>query len=420
MKIINIVLIDISESMEIEFRGSSDKRSKLSVAKEILTRQLQYFSGAEFCLIEFNDKTNSIFKGKYTLSEFEYLKNKIESLHSKGSTNIGKALLFSRDITGFNQYDLVNIIVITDGEDDDFNAVKAAEEITHGLQHVKISTILIEPKYGGLQLAKKISINGDVRSVSNSEEFEDEIKKSLKENIKHSIQYIGRRIQKIDQQKALLTKERNSFIQQLENYDGGIKGDELGIPVKFQFASTQDTSLTSKVLETRIIPFVRALELWQVIINEIRNTFEPVRIVYISKFSPVEVSVEGAAQAFEIFERILMPWKRNHAKQMASLEEQAKKLELSKIQIEIEQGKNLTEEQKITLENKRLENRRLEIQIEKDNLELTKEKIKLLKELVNDMMPNHPEEEKIAYIMKLLKPLDQLLALPEDIRLAKE
>ena len=329
---INIVLMDVSQSMLYKFGNSLDKRSKLDVAKDVLIKELAFFFGSEFCLITFNDTPNFTYKGIPSNEEFEYIKAKIVNLLANGSTNIGKALLFCKDIIDFSRYDLVNITIITDGEDNDLQAIQVAEQIASGFNNIAISTILIEPEPVGLELAKKISINGQVRTVSNSKEFEEEMKKLLEEkNIKHSIRLSKQTILRIDQQKLLLEKEMNLLIQQLENYDANVENSKLSIPVKFKFISTQDSELTSKLLETKIIPFLKGLEQFQLVLNEITQSSNPIKIVYISKFSPVEVSVEGIAKAFEIFERILMPWKRKHAQEMARVEEEVKKLEVSKL-----------------------------------------------------------------------------------------
>ena len=86
----------------------------------------------------------------------------------------------------------------------------------------------------------------------------------------------------------------------------------------------------------------------------------------------------------------------------------------------MEQAKAAAEEQRLLLEQKQLENDRLKIQVKKEKLELDKETIKVLKDFVNDFMPNVTEEERILYIMKFHPSVKELLALPEEIRLSKE
>ncbi len=122
-------------------------------------------------------------------------------------------------------------------------------------------------------------------------------------------------------------------------------------------------------------------------------------------------------QAIQIIKDIVVPWRRKHAEKMASLAEKERRVEIESKKTEILEkkaraAKDHAEAGKIASEasKQREEAERLRLGNEKLRLELHHEKIQLALEIVTKVSPNLAEAEKIAYIAKLLAPLDTLVS----------
>jgi hypothetical protein len=112
---------------------------------------------------------------------------------------------------------------------------------------------------------------------------------------------------------------------------------------------------------------------------------------------------------------------------MAHLTEQEKKVEIGARKADILEkraraAKDKAEAQKISTEaeKQRAETEALKLENEKTRLELQHAKIQLALDVLAQVAPNLPETERIAYIVKLLPPLDIIVSTELEIASDKE
>ncbi|MCA9997201.1 MAG: hypothetical protein KDE56_15690 [Anaerolineales bacterium] len=165
-----------------------------------------------------------------------------------------------------------------------------------------------------------------------------------------------------------------------------------------------DLSITSE-----ITPFVDAIVELQHIIDYIRD--EPpsiVQIQYIGQNSPVGLALDGVSEALKLFIEIIVPWRREHATEMAELERQQ-----ILAQIKLDEAKAL--EIQANALKQREEVRKLSMEIQEKRIDIT---LKVYQALPH----NFSESEKIVLTNQLLHPVkilsdSQILAkLPENPR----
>jgi hypothetical protein len=112
----------------------------------------------------------------------------------------------------------------------------------------------------------------------------------------------------------------------------------------------------------------------------------------------VTVDVKALPETLRILVDLFTPWKREHGKVLARLEEQEKKLMLK--QLEGQVGKSYTKDQ-LEIEKERLEIEKLRIEIEKKRLEVDTSIINLANQIVEQSLPKEvPYEQKILYIQQ--------------------
>jgi uncharacterized protein with HEPN domain len=174
--------------------------------------------------------------------------------------------------------------------------------------------------------------------------------------------------------------------------------------------------LSSYTLELNIVPYLKAITNLQELINEIleRKDPNPILIRSISQNSPLDVVITGLIEAYKLIQE-LIPWRKEHAKVMAQLLENAKKVEIERSQAEILQIKALASKEKANAEKimaetslqyeqlvkLRLENEKLRSEIENDRNNLTTETLKKLSPILN-------EQDAKKYLEKLRAIIDVL------------
>jgi hypothetical protein len=175
-----------------------------------------------------------------------------------------------------------------------------------------------------------------------------------------------------------------------------------------------DLSLTPKYLKTIIGPYLEAISEIQFVIDEIQNRqSEETTIKSIEQHSPISVSLDGVSGAIDLVQQNVVPWRRKHAEKISLLLEQEKQVDIESKRADIlvkranaakdraeatklaaEAAKQLEEVEKLRLENERL------------RFELHKARIHLALEILVQVAPTMPEADRIAYVTKLLPPLD--------------
>lgn len=167
--------------------------------------------------------------------------------------------------------------------------------------------------------------------------------------------------------------------------------------------------LTASTLSFEITPFIKAISDLQHTIDHIYNRPESiVRIQYIGQNSPVGISLEGVADALNVLISTVVPWRREHAKRMAELEEQHK-------QAQIEIGRAEVLDKRANALKQREETRKITVEIEEKRIDIA---LKVLQALPQQ----YSETERIVLVNQLLKPLEilteskLLVTLPEAPR----
>jgi hypothetical protein len=176
--------------------------------------------------------------------------------------------------------------------------------------------------------------------------------------------------------------------------------------------------LTPELLLNSICPFVAAVAALQHLMDQTQGkSHREVTINSITQNSPIELSLNGAADAIEQIRATVVPWRRKHAEKMARLMEQEKRTEIKSKEAEIleTQGhaiKDNAEAQKILAEaeKQRAEAESTRLGNEKLRLELQRAKIQLALEMIAQVVPNLSETDKIGYLVKLLPPLETLIS----------
>ncbi len=208
------------------------------------------------------------------------------------------------------------------------------------------------------------------------------------------------------------TQKREAAISQAGAFV--LQTEQDGLPRSLQ------QHLTPVYLGREVIPYLDSIAEIQRIIDDIfRRPPREVKVKIISQNSPISVSMEGASQAIELVRDTITPWRRKHAQEMARLSEAEKQAEIESKKAEILEKraraqKERAEVEKIAAEvvQQREMAEKARLENEKLRVELQREKIQLAIDIVAKVAPNLSEKEKIAYIVRLLPPVE-VLALSE-------
>jgi uncharacterized protein with HEPN domain len=187
---------------------------------------------------------------------------------------------------------------------------------------------------------------------------------------------------------------------------------------RVKLVSPSSTKLTSTYLDVSLVPYLKAIARIQCIINEIEgNTHKEVIIRSITQRNPINVSLEGASKAIQEVKDSVVPWRRQHQKELANLQEQEKKVEIGIKEAEIlerqaKAAKDQAEAGKISAEaaKQHEETEKLRLENEKLKIELHRAQIQLALEVLAQVAPNLSETERIAYVVKLLPPLNVVVS----------
>ncbi len=176
----------------------------------------------------------------------------------------------------------------------------------------------------------------------------------------------------------------------------------------------ESQTLTPHYLAAMISPYLTAIADIQYLIDEMHGR-QPRELVIksIQQESPISVSLDGAAEAVQVVQDNVIPWRRKHAETMARLLEQEKQAEIESKRAEVlgkraSASKSRAEVEKLATEvaKQREEAEKMRLENEKVRLELHRAKIQLALDMLNLLAPQMSETERIAYLIKLLPPLD--------------
>jgi hypothetical protein len=178
-----------------------------------------------------------------------------------------------------------------------------------------------------------------------------------------------------------------------------------------------EPQLTADYLEQEVLPFLQAAISLQGIIDAINGaTRKTLRIKSIQQNSPINVNLEGGAEALGLIRDTLIPWRVEHARAMSALRELERKVEIEVKKAEILESHSLAvkssqEAKKISAEALEVYARaeKLQLQNQKLRIDLQQRKIDLALNVLNRLSPKLSEAEKITYLLQLLPQIEAVV-----------
>jgi len=174
--------------------------------------------------------------------------------------------------------------------------------------------------------------------------------------------------------------------------------------------------LTTQALAKCVMPYLGGIiELQQIILEMRAEPFiEPV-IQELSYHSTLSVQFTGKlSEAIIALRRILIPWRQQRTKKFAELELAAKRLEVAKAQVELQEyyaaspAENSPDGGGIYHGYNRLTLERAQLEYERMRLVLNKEKIDLAEAMIDGFAPQFPQQERPMVIDRLVKSITLL------------
>jgi hypothetical protein len=173
--------------------------------------------------------------------------------------------------------------------------------------------------------------------------------------------------------------------------------------------------LTPEFLVREVAPYLDALARIQAFAD--RAAGRPpndVRIRALTQSSPISVSLDGAAEAVEVIQDVVVPWKREHAKTLAQLDEQEKIVQIEKHKAEVletrarahrerSEAKRIDAEIEPRLTQAQLD--RYVLETERLRLEIEEKKIGLAMTILEKLALTLDDNQKQALCVQLLRPL---------------
>ena len=191
--------------------------------------------------------------------------------------------------------------------------------------------------------------------------------------------------------------------------------DKPNQPTQIVFTLTDQRAsdllrLTPHYLATVVEPYLAAIVEIQKIIDEAKKrNHQEISIKSISQQSPISVSLDGASEAIGLIKDTIVPWRRKHSETMARLLEQEKQALIESIRADVLEKRAHAEKERMEAVKQRGEAEKLRLENEKLKIELERAKVLLAIELLNQIAPNLSEEDRIAYIVRMLPHLEVVI-----------
>lgn len=181
------------------------------------------------------------------------------------------------------------------------------------------------------------------------------------------------------------------------------------------FKLRSEVPLTPFLLKNEVIPYIEALIEIQRIIDEINNEqYRPIFIKSISQGS-INVELSGGKEAIELIRDNASKWRREHSKEMAQLELDAKQAEIEKQKAEIREMESKALRDKIETEKisaevalMKAQAEKLRIENQRAELDLYRARFELALEMITKLAPNMSDSDRLMFASRLLKPLEVL------------
>ena len=195
--------------------------------------------------------------------------------------------------------------------------------------------------------------------------------------------------------------------------------------IRIKLSSMVNASLTAIYLGKELVPYLSGVTKLQEFIDRQKEEQESNQVVIksITQNSPISVGISGALEATQLIQETVVPWRREHARVMAKLEEDQKRAEVELCRSEILEKHIAVSKERVSTESLRAEIKiqqekyeQLRLQNEKLRLEIQKEKVQLAMDIIKKILPNSPETERLVKIVELLPIIDNIVS--SDLELA--
>lgn len=172
--------------------------------------------------------------------------------------------------------------------------------------------------------------------------------------------------------------------------------------------------MTTGYLVREVVPFIQCIIALQIIIDTVRGkSTKPIKIRRIEQNSPINIDLQGGADALALIRETLTPWRTEHAKIMMKLSEleQRASIEIKRAQVleaKSNAAKTNAEAKKSAAEALEAYARAEKLQLEnqKYKIGLQRDKVDLALSILNRLAPALKEAEKIAFVLKLLPQIE--------------
>jgi hypothetical protein len=173
--------------------------------------------------------------------------------------------------------------------------------------------------------------------------------------------------------------------------------------------------LTVDLLRSKVLPVLEAIAAIERLVNPTAEL--PPRIVSLTQNSPVEVSMDGIADAYKAVREDIIPWRREHEKELARLEEHERAAEIAGKKAEVAESEARSAKERAEAQRILADANRLHAEAEKMRFELKKAKVELAFIVIDKLKPGATEIERLELFARLLPQLETL-SLPEPTLIA--
>lgn len=322
MSSIWIILLDTSTSMDDGFAHQAGRgtdvftetgawRKKIDAAKDILLRQVGSLRAQDVAVIQFTDAAKKIFQG----SRDALLRQTslITSLTADGETSIAAAIDAVTADEEFEPYRSLSVLILTDGQSDKDEAVRAANELITKFPFARIDSIIIDETEKGREVVDAISLNGTVKNATSTLQLQTALTDARSSGLRGELQNM-----------ALIRFAAQQELSQLHE-----------TPPPTLIRVTSGETLNAATLRDSVAPTLLALESLDSAISIAQRREARGSVSSISQDSPISINLTGLKDAVQLVLEVVIPWRRRHAQRSAELDLTKRELDIEKAQLEI-------------------------------------------------------------------------------------
>lgn len=397
------ILIDVSGSMGEGFSSTHDHegdpfaetgpwKKKLDAAKDVLLRQASRMrKNQEIAILAFDSNTKVIYRGQASGLPAK----KINSLRAGSSTNLSSAFDYVASDRSLKTYQSISLIVITDGYPDDLTkTVESAQRLLNNYPNTRIDVILIDDTEKGRETAEEIAINGVVTYAYSELDIASQADSARTVSLLHNFR--------------MTSMSQLTLRKEIAKAAGTPSVQAVRLP--------SISSLNSKTLMQTVVPLVQVFESLESSKCDISGTPYQSGVLDIHTSSPVQISMEGVANAIRAVVDFITPRGRELRYIERELEQDLKKIEIEreKLKLDTERSLNQRKDRNIEREEALAE---LEHRIRTRRLKLYEAKYQMALELARQFSENRNYREiKLEPITaRIASDIDKFLKLDVDI-----